>query len=148
MNNIAWLLRHTPVFAVPGTGSYHVQPVHIDDLTNICVEAARPGPSTVIDAAGPETMSFDELVRLIRGAAGARALIVHVPAPAMALAARAVGLVMRDVVLTPDEIDGLMEGLLVSRDPPLGKIAFSGWIRNRGRSVGRTYANELQRHFS
>jgi NADH dehydrogenase len=147
VNNIAWILRHMPVFAVPGNGAYRVQPVHIADLVTICIEAARPGPNAVIDAAGPETMSFDELVRRIRAAIGARALIVHVPAPIMAVAARGLGAVVRDVVLTPDEIEGLMAGLLVSHEPPLGRLAFSEWVEQSGGSVGRRYANELRRHF-
>ena len=46
----------------------------------------------------------------------------------MAAAARALGLLVRDVVLTRDEIRGLMAGLLVSHDPPLGQIAFSQWL--------------------
>jgi NADH dehydrogenase len=146
-NNIAWILRHMPVFAIPGNGAYSVQPVHIADLVTICIEAARTGPNAVIDAAGPETMSFDELVRRIRAAIGARALIVHVPAPIMAVAARGLGAVVRDVVLTPDEIEGLMAGLLVSHEPPLGRLAFSEWVEQSGGSVGRRYANELRRHF-
>jgi NADH dehydrogenase len=32
LNNIAWLLRRLPVFAVGGDGSYRVRPVHVDDL--------------------------------------------------------------------------------------------------------------------
>lgn len=99
------------------------------------------------DAAGPETLTFDELVVLIRRATGAHALIVHVPPPIMRLAARALGLLVRDVVLTPDEIDGLMAGLLVSNDPPLGEVRISEWLDQSKTSVGRTYANELQRHF-
>jgi NADH dehydrogenase len=148
VNNIAWILRHTPVFAVPGSGAYPVQPVHVQDLASICTDAARPGANPVIDAAGPETLAFDELVALIRQAIGARALIVRVPAPIMGLAARALGLLVRDVVLTPDEIDGLMAGLLVSEEPPLGEIAFSDWLDRSSESVGRTYANELRRHFT
>ena len=148
VNNIAWILRHTPVFAVPGNGAYPVQPVHVEDLASICTNAARADADVVVDAAGPETMSFDELVALIRGATGARALVVHVPAPIMGLASRALGLVVRDVVLTPDEIDGLMAGLLVSHEPPLGKIAFSDWLDHNRESVGRRYANELRRHFA
>jgi NADH dehydrogenase len=147
VNNIAWILRHMPVFAIPGNGTYSVQPVHIADLVTICTEAARTGPNTVIDAAGPETMSFNELVLRIRAAIGARALILNVPAKVMALAARALGAVVRDVVLTSDEIDGLMAGLLVSHAPPLGRIAFSEWVEQSGASVGRRYANELRRHF-
>jgi NADH dehydrogenase len=148
VNNIAWILRHTPVFVVPGNGAYPVQPVHVEDLARICTNAARVGGNLVIDAAGPETMAFDELVTLIRGATGARALVVHAPAPIMSLAARALGLVVHDVVLTPDEIDGLMAGLLVSHEPPLGEIAFSDWLDYSRESVGRRYANELQRHFA
>jgi uncharacterized protein YbjT (DUF2867 family) len=148
VNNIAWILRRTPVFAVPGSGAYPVQPVHVEDVAGICTDAARPGADRVIDAAGPETMAFDELVALIRGATGSHARIVHVPAPVMGLAARALGLLVRDVVLTPDEIDGLMAGLLASDEPPLGEIAFSEWLEQSGGSLGRRYANELGRHFA
>src|SRR5918994_81241 len=116
-------------------------------VARICTDAARADTNLVIDAAGPETLTFDELVVLIRRATGAHALIVHVPPPIMRLAARALGLLVRDVVLTPDEIDGLMAGLLVSNDPPLGEIRISEWLDQSKTSVGRTYANELQRHF-
>jgi len=148
VNNIAWIRRRMPVFAVPGSGGYPVQPVHIEDLARLCTDAARAGPNVVIDAAGPETMAFAELVARIRHAIGARAPIVHVPAPIMALAARALGVLMRDVVLTADEIDGLMAGLLVSHSPPLGQIPFSKWLGHSTTSIGRSYANELQRHFA
>jgi NADH dehydrogenase len=93
-------------------------------------------------------MTFRELVELIRRATKARALIVNVPAPMMRLAARALGLLVRDVVLTAEEIDGLMAGLLVSREPPLGEIALTRWLEKRGAAVGGRYANELQRHFA
>jgi NADH dehydrogenase len=66
----------------------------------------------------------------------------------MAGAARVLGVILRDVVLTPDEIRGLMRGLLVSHDPPLGTISFGQWLEQHRRSVGRFYANELDRHFA
>ena len=102
----------------------------------------------VIDAAGPETMPFGDLVALVRSAVNARSPIIHIPPSLMAAAARALGLFVRDVVLTPDEIRGLMAGLLVSHDPPLGRIAFSQWLDENRTSVGRSYANELHRHFT
>jgi uncharacterized protein YbjT (DUF2867 family) len=148
VNNIGWILRHMPVFTVPGDGAYPVQPVHVEDLARICTDAARGAGDLVIDAAGPETMAFDEVVALIRRAVGARALVVHVPAAVMGVASRVLGLLVRDVVLTPDEIEGLMAGLLVSHEPPLGRIAFSDWLDDSRESVGRRYANELQRHFA
>jgi NADH dehydrogenase len=147
-NNIAWILRRMPVFALPGSGAYAVQPVHVEDLARICIDAAQYTSDVVLDAAGPETMPFAELVALVRSAVDARSPIIHAPPQLMAAAARALGLFVRDVVLTPEEIRGLMAGLLVSHDPPLGRIAFSNWLDEHRTSVGRSYANELDRHFA
>jgi uncharacterized protein YbjT (DUF2867 family) len=146
-NNIAWILRRMPAFALPGDGGYPVQPVHVDDLARICIEAAGFERDAVIDAAGPQQMAFRDLVALVRDVVAPRSRIVHVHPRVMAAAARALGVIVRDVVLTPDEIRGLMQGLLVSHDPPLGTVAFSAWLEQRG-SVGRSYANELRRHYA
>jgi hypothetical protein len=101
----------------------------------------------ILDADGPETMTFDQLVQAIRRAIGARAPIAHVPAIAMAAAARAIGLLVRDIVLTPpDEIKGLTAGLLVSHQPPHRHIAFSTWLTEHAPLLGHSYANELLRH--
>jgi NADH dehydrogenase len=148
VNNIAWILRRMPVFALPGNGSYPVQPVHVDDFARICIDAAGSSGDLLIDAAGPETMPFRDLVALVRSAVNARSPIVRIPPSLMALAARGLGLLVRDVVLTADEIRGLMDGLLVSHDPPLGRIAFSEWLDEHRTSIGRSYANELRRHFA
>ncbi len=147
VNNIAWILRRLPAFAMPGDGSYPVQPVHVDDLARICVDAANGAAGDVIDAAGPETMRFRDLVATVRAAVTSSSPVIHVPALAMAAAARALGLLVGDIVLTHDEIRGLMAGLLVSQQPPLGRIAFSQWLDEHRASVGRHYANELDRHF-
>ena len=147
-NNIAWILRRMPAFAIPGRGRYPVQPVHIDDLARICIEASRRDADLVIDAAGPEVLEFRDLVKHVREAVGSRAPIVPIPPAVMAATARALGILVHDVVLTPDEIEGLMAGLLVSHDPPLGRIAFSDWVGEHHASIGRSYANELDRHFA
>jgi uncharacterized protein YbjT (DUF2867 family) len=146
-NNIAWILRRMPAFALPGSGEYPVQPVHVEDLARISVDAAGASGDVVVDAAGPERMPFAELVALVREAVDARSPILHAPPALMAVAARALGLFVRDVVLTPEEIKGLMAGLLVSHDHPLGRIAFSEWLGENKASVGLSYANELDRHF-
>jgi nucleoside-diphosphate-sugar epimerase len=147
VNNIAWILRRMPAFALPGDGTYPVQPVHVDDLARICTEAGQAIGDHVIDAAGPETMPFHDLVALVRGAVGGHAPILRLPPPVMLAAARALGLLVGDVVLTGDEIRGLMSGLLVSHESPRGQIAFSQWLQQHTASIGRSYANELQRHF-
>jgi|Tabmets5t2r1_1033131.scaffolds.fasta_scaffold16917_2 uncharacterized protein YbjT (DUF2867 family) len=146
-NNIAWILRRMPLFVVPGDGRYLVQPIHVDDLARICLHAAYGRSDVIMDAAGPETMSFEELVRAIRDAVGRRTPILHAPPAAMAAFARALGLIVRDVVLTGDEIRGLIAGLLVSQQPALGCISFIEWLNERGPTLGRAYANELDRHF-
>jgi NADH dehydrogenase len=147
-NNIAWILRRMPVFALPGNGEYPVQPVHIEDLARICQHAARDESDTIRDAAGPEAMSFAELVGRIRAALGSRAPILHLPHAAMTIVARALGLLVGDVVLTADEISGLTSGLLVSHEPALGEVAFSRWLADHRQTLGRSYANELSRHFA
>jgi uncharacterized protein YbjT (DUF2867 family) len=148
VNNIAWILRRLPVFALPGDGAYPVQPVHVDDLARICVEAATVDGDLVIDAAGPEQMPFAQLVALIQAAVNNHRPVIALPPVLMAAAARALGLLVGDVVLTPDEITGLIGGLLVSHDPPRGQIPFSHWLDQHAISIGSSYANELQRHFA
>ena len=144
-NNIAWILRHMPIFPIPGDGSYPVQPIHVDDVVELCIDAGRSQNDLVIDAAGPETIAFEELIRAVREATGSRSPILHVPPAAFYLAARALGLLVRDVVLTSEEITALTHGLLASRQPARGTIAFTKWITEH--RIGATYANEVNRHF-
>jgi NADH dehydrogenase len=146
-NNIAWILRHMPIFVVPGDGRYLVQPIHVDDLAHICLGAAHGLSDVIMDAAGPDTMSFEELVRAIRHAVGRHTPILHASPAAMAVLARALGVVVRDVVLTPEEIRGLTCGLLVSHQAALGQVSFIEWLKESGPALGRGYANELDRHF-
>jgi NADH dehydrogenase len=146
-NNIAWILRHMPLLAIPGSGDYPVQPIHVQDVAEICIRAGHAAGDEILDAAGPETMRFEELVMLVRSAVGARGPVLHVPSLIMMLAARALGMLVRDVVLTADEISGLRAGLLVSHQRPLGAIRFSEWLHQNATRIGLTYANEMQRHY-
>jgi uncharacterized protein YbjT (DUF2867 family) len=146
-NNIAWILRRMPVFVVPGDGRYLVQPIHVDDFAQICLRAAHDLGDAVMDAAGPDAMSFEQLVRAIGDAVGRHRPIFHASPAAMAALARALGFVVRDVVLTADEIRGLTSGLLVSHQPALGRVSFIAWLQENGPTLGRGYANELDRHF-
>lgn len=147
VNNIAWILRHMPVFVLPGDGRYPVQPVHLDDLARICLDAALGNTDEIVDAAGPETLSFEELVRAVNRSIGSSTPILHAPATAMRVLARALGFVVHDVVLTTDEIRGLSAGLLVSHQSPLGRVSFTEWLAEAGTSLGYRYLNEIDRHF-
>ncbi len=147
INNIAWLLRRFPVFAVPGTGDYRLQPIFVEDMAEIVVRAGQQDENLVIDAVGPEVFTFNELVRLIAGTVSSRARIVHVP-PGLALfLSRLIGYIVQDVVLTRDEVAGLMAGLLVSEQPPTGHTRLSDWLAENANRVGAKYASELNRHY-
>ena len=147
INNIAWFLRRFPVFPFAGRGNYPLQPVFVDDVARLAVDSATADGNVTLDAVGPETFTFRELVRLVRTATGARSVVVPVP-PRLVLAASVlVGLAVRDVVLTREEIDGLMSGHLVSADPPTGTRRLTEWMREHRDSLGRHYASELARHY-
>jgi NADH dehydrogenase len=147
INNIAWLLRRFPVFAVPGSGDYRLQPVFVGDVAELAVVAAQKDSDLLIDAAGPETFTFDGLVRLIAAKVGSRARIVHL-APGLALRfSRMAGEMVHDVLLTRDELEGLQAELLVSAGPPAGRTRFSEWLEQNAGKVGIDYISELERHF-
>jgi NADH dehydrogenase len=148
VNNIAWFLRRFPVFAMPGSGAYRVQPITLDDLGEIVADAAADRTSATFDAAGPETMTFEALVRALSDAVGRRRRIVHLP-PAVALAlVRMASVALRDVVLAPQELKGLMGEALVSGEPPRGSSSVITWLAAHGADLGRRYASETRRHFS
>jgi uncharacterized protein YbjT (DUF2867 family) len=147
LNNIAWLLRRFPLFVVPGDGSYKLQPVFLDDVAGMAVAAGSGKEDIVQDAAGPEVFSYNDLVRLIARRVGSRARIVHASPRTTLLLSRALGAILRDVLLTREEIAGLMGNLLVSNAAPTSPTRFSDWLRANAQTLGRSYASELTRHF-
>jgi uncharacterized protein YbjT (DUF2867 family) len=147
INNLAWALRRFPVYGLPGLGRSTVQPVHVDDVARICVEAAGGDPGRVLDAAGPETLTYRDLVRLVRDAIGSRSIVVPMPGPVVLATAKLIGLFVRDVVLTRDEIRELTSSLLTSHEPPRGTIRISEWVREHADSLGRRWSSELQRNY-
>ena len=147
INNIAWLLRHLPVFAVGGTGEYRIRAVHVDDLAALALAAGADRATTVTDAVGPERPTFMELVRLIRAAVGSRSAIVGVPGALVPPLASVLGVVLRDVLLTSDEYRAMADGLADTSGPATGSIALSEWVTENAASLGRSYANEIDRHF-
>jgi NADH dehydrogenase len=147
LNNLAWTLRRLPVFGIPGDGRYPIQPVHIHDIADLAVGAGSLTEPMIVDAAGPDTFTFREFVALVREAIGSRALVVPMPVTASLMAARLIGLVVRDVVLRRDEVAELENGLMRSTAPPTGSIRLADWLAANADDLGRRWANELDRHF-
>ena len=121
---MAWALRRFPVFPVYGSGGYRIQPVYAGDLAAQAV-AGSGWENSIEDAVGPETFTFEELLRLLAPAVGARVRLVHPRPPVGFAMTRMMGLLLRDVVLTRDEVDGLMAGLLTSEGSPTGAVRMS-----------------------
>jgi uncharacterized protein YbjT (DUF2867 family) len=147
INNIAFLLRRFPFFLIPGDGSYRIQPVYIEDLAGLAVEGVYSKESYVIDAVGPDSYTFKGLVELIAEKIGAKRPILSVPPRLALLAAQFLSLFIGDVILTPEEVKGLMANLLVSKDPARGKTAFKDWLERNKSTVGTKYASEIKRHY-
>ncbi len=148
LNNIAWLLRRLPVFAIGGRGSYRIRPIHIDDLARLSVSLGAQrrhnggrcrGPGTPdLRRAGPADPGHG------REAAPASC---NVPGAIMPALSSALGLVLRDVLLSREEYQAMAAGLADTDGEATGTIAVSHWLADHAEILGRRYANEIDRHF-
>ena len=147
INNIAYILRRVPLFGIPGSGSHRLRPVSVEDVADICVQSGLAETNEVIDAVGPETFTFEELLRLIARTIGAHTLFVHVPPLAALTAAAVIGRVVGDVVVTRDELEGLMAELVTTEGPATGTRRLREWLALNADVVGKRYASEVSRHY-
>ncbi|MBI5677439.1 MAG: NAD(P)H-binding protein [Planctomycetes bacterium] len=147
INNIAWFLTKFPVFVIPGDGNYQLQPVFVEDVAGIAVNTGQSNDNMIVDAVGPEIFKYEELIRLIADRVQSKAKIIHLR-PVLALfLSKFIGYMVKDVVLTRDEVEGLIENLLVSKNPPTGKTRLSDWLNQHADTIGTQYASELNRHY-
>lgn len=145
INNIAWILRKFPVFGVFGNGNYRIQPIYADDLAKLAVEQGEKRENRIINAIGPETFTYKGLVKEIGKIIGRKRPIISVPPAAGYMLGNIIGRMMDDVLITRDEIEGLMADLLYADSPPAGETRLTTWIRQHAESVGMNYASELAR---
>lgn len=148
INNIAWFVRRFPVFGIPGDGLYGIRPIYVENMARLLAEAVEARGNAVIDAVGPETYPFEELVRLIARSIGLPVKLIHTPMILAYLATMVVGWCVGDVVLTWEEYRGLMSNLLAPEGPPTGQTRLSDWLAAHKESVGLRYASEVARHFT
>lgn len=149
LNNIAWMLRKFPVFPIPGSGEYRLQPIFVEDLARLAAEAGDRDDDFEMDAVGPDIFTYMELARLLAQKTGASCSLLRL-APSLAMVgARLLGLALRDVVLSEDEMIGLTGDLLVSKSacPPPGETRLADWLDENAGALGREYASELDRHY-
>lgn len=145
INNIAWVLRHLPIFGVFGDGRYRMQPIHVEDFADLAVAQAGERDDCVLDAIGPETFTYRELVVDLSRALGVRRPMNSVHPRVGYAAGWFLGRFLGDVLITRDEIEGLMQNLLATDSPPVGRIKLSAWARQHAQTLDRRYATELGR---
>ena len=145
INNIAWVLRRLPFFGVFGAGSYRLQPIYVDDLAALAVEHGQSSQNVIVNAIGPETFTYRELAAKIGQWIGKPRPIVSVPPMLGYVVGRILGQFVGDVVITRDEIEGLMQDLLHVDSPPTGATVLSDWVKAHAQTLGRQYTSELAR---
>jgi nucleoside-diphosphate-sugar epimerase len=145
INNIAWTLRHLPVFGLFGDGSYRLQPIFVDDLAALAVAQGKGNANTTIDAIGPETFTYRELVQTIGETIGVNRLILSMPPDLAYAAGWTMGRLMGDVMITWPEVKGLMANLLHTGSPAAGTTHLTEWARAYKDTLGQKYASELAR---
>lgn len=145
INNIAWALRRLSVFGVFGSGEYRLQPIYVDDMAAIAVEQGAKRDNVTINVIGPETFTYIELVKVISEMIGKERPIISVTPAIGFLVGWVLGKWVGDVMITREEIKGLMADLLYVDSPPAGTTRLTDWIREHADSLGRNYASELAR---
>jgi NADH dehydrogenase len=147
INNIAWLLRHFPIFALMGDGKYRLQPVFVEDLARLMLAAGEEGPDLIWDAAGPETYAYRDLVEMIRVGIASRARLLSLPPAVAGWLAGVVGWFVRDVIITREEVEGLLGELLISHEPARCETSLREWIEKNRDQLGCRYLSELALHY-
>ena len=145
INNIAWALRYLPVFGVFGDGKYKLQPIYVGDLAGLAIQHGKENINSVIDAIGPETFTYRDLVKTVGEIIGRRRPIVSVPPGIGYLAGLVIGKIVNDVMITKDEIEGLMANLLYVESTPTGSMKLTDWAKRHSNTLGLKYTSELAR---
>jgi len=146
-NNMAWLLRRFPLFLLPRAASARLSPITLDDNARIIVDAAERADDAEMDAAGPDTMTFSEYIRCLARACGVRRAFLRAPDAVVLGMLRAAGWLLSDVILTREELLGLEQELLFTHAASLGSESVPDWLMRNGPSLGRSYINDMRRHF-
>ncbi len=145
INNIAWMLRKFPVFGVFGDGAYRLQPIYVDDLAKLAVEQGQAQENAIIDAIGPETFTYRELVAEIGRIIGRKRPLFSIPPSLGYTVGSLVGKLVDDVIVTREEIEGLMADLLYVDSPPASDTRLTEWAERHKETLGRRYTSELAR---
>jgi uncharacterized protein YbjT (DUF2867 family) len=146
INNIAWMIRKFPIFGMFGDGKYKLQPIFVEDFADLAVEQGQKTENVIIDATGPETFTYKELVKTIsKIILGKERKVFSMPDEIGYWVSKIVGTIKGDKLVTREEIKGLKADLLYANSPAAGKTKLTEWAAANKSSLGMVYANELKR---
>ena len=107
-------LSRLPAVPVSGSGRALYQPVWAEDVADALMAALSNGASGSYDLAGPQVLSYDEIVRTTLRAAGRRRRLLHIPLPVVRASLRAARLLAGPKVFATWEEAELLEEPMVS----------------------------------
>lgn len=139
INNLAWALRRLPVIGVFGNGRYRLQPIHVRDLAELAVAQGARDADVTLNAIGPETFTYRELLANIGRAIGKQRPMVPVPAALGFAFSRMVGAWLGDELVSWEEIRALQANLLWVDTPPTGTTRLTDWLQTHSATLGRVY---------
>lgn len=146
INNIAFAVRRFPAFFLPGPLGYRIRPIHVRDMAAAMCTYGTAQDDVVRDACGPEQFPFDELVqRMGEWLTGRQPRIVPLATSLCWILYQMAGQVLRDTILSRDELVGLSSDLLGSNETPLGTTRLSAWVQENRQRLGVRFQPEPPR---
>ena len=107
---------YLPAVPVSGSGRAAFQPIWAEDVAHCVMTVLERGGTEAVALAGPERLTYDEIVRVVLRASGRRRRLVHVPLPVVRASLRALRAVAGPgVFATWDEAELMEEPMVTSR---------------------------------
>jgi uncharacterized protein YbjT (DUF2867 family) len=143
LSRLLRLMSRAAVLPVPGTGKCLHQPVHVADVAATVLAALRrPAASgSRYDVAGPEPLSFTELLRTCARTVGSRTRLVPVPLAPLVTLTRAYEQLSRHPRLRAEQLLRLAENKAFPIDDAIRDLgyaprAFASGIADEARLLG------------
>ena len=125
LNNLAWMIRRSPVLAIPGDGEYRVQPVEAEEFAGLTVQLGAETHNSTADAVGPEVLTFNELIDLLTQHLQKKTRTIHLSHTGALRLNSLIGRFMTDMPLDHEGTRSLISDLLVSDETPTAQVELS-----------------------
>jgi uncharacterized protein YbjT (DUF2867 family) len=126
LSRLLTLLRRAPVLPVPGGGRHLQQPVHVADVADAVLAAAeRPATAgATYDVAGPEPLTFTELLRASARAVASRTQFLPVPLSPVVAAVRGYERLSKEPLIRAEQLLRLAEDKVFAIDSAARDLGF------------------------